>query len=110
MNKISKNKKFFGTFTSSKKAQGISLNVIIIAAIALLVLVILSIIFIGRMGRTREEIDKCQTQGGVCKDLCAGEYERAVTSYKCYYELGDDIPAGSDVGDVNPDLKCCITI
>jgi len=33
-----------------KKGQGISLNVIIIAAIALLVLVILSVIFMGRMG------------------------------------------------------------
>ena len=46
-----------------KKAQGLSLNVIIIAAIALIVLVILAIIFIGRMSTTTKEIDKC---AGVC--------------------------------------------
>ncbi len=45
-----------------KKAQGLSMNVIIIAAIALLVLVILAVIFIGRMGTTTRNIDKCQGQ------------------------------------------------
>lgn len=39
----------------NKKAQGLSLNVIIIAAIALIVLVILSVIFIGRSAN--EEVD-----------------------------------------------------
>jgi len=43
-----------------KKAQGLSMNVIIIAAITLLVLVILAVIFIGRMGTTTKNIDKCQ--------------------------------------------------
>ena len=38
------------------KAQGISVNVIIIAAIALLVLVILSVIFIGRLGGFGAEV------------------------------------------------------
>ena len=36
------------------------MNVIIIAAIALLVLVILAVIFIGRMGTTTKNIDRCQ--------------------------------------------------
>jgi len=52
----------------AKKAQGISMNVIIIAAIALLVLVILSIIFVGRMGRFGEETAACAQQGGTCYD------------------------------------------
>ena len=43
-----------------RKAQGLSMNVIIIAAIALLVLVILAIIFIGRMGKTASTVDQCQ--------------------------------------------------
>jgi hypothetical protein len=47
----------------SRKAQGLSMNVIIIAAIALLVLVILAVIFIGRMGTTTRGIDQCK---GVC--------------------------------------------
>ena len=50
----------------AKKAQGISMNVIIIAAIALLVLVILSVIFIGRMGRFGTETGSCTSQGGSC--------------------------------------------
>ncbi len=33
-----------------KKAQGLSMNVIIIAALALIVLVILAVVFMGRMG------------------------------------------------------------
>ena len=96
----------------NKKAQGISINVIIIAAIALLVLVIISIIFIGRMGKTREEMDKCQTNGGTCAEDCVdlGEYVRETTSYKCYYSAGDDIPSNKKAGDVNPDMRCCIKI
>ena len=50
----------------AKKAQGISMNVIIIAAIALLVLVILSVIFIGRMGKFGTETGSCTSQGGSC--------------------------------------------
>ena len=50
----------------AKKAQGISMNVIIVAAIALLVLVILSVIFIGRMGRFGRESGGCEQQGGSC--------------------------------------------
>ena len=54
----------------SKKAQGISLNVIIIAAIALLVLVILSVIFMGRMGIFGQETAGTRycvdTLGGTC--------------------------------------------
>ena len=96
----------------SRKGQGMSINVIIIAAVALLVLVILSIIFIGKMGKTREEVDKCETNGGVCADDCAtvGEYVREVSSYKCYYKAGDDIPSGNKIGDVNPDLRCCVKV
>ena len=52
----------------AKKAQGISMNVIIIAAIALLVLVILSVIFIGRMGSFGEASAACSQQGGTCYD------------------------------------------
>jgi hypothetical protein len=52
----------------NKKAQGISMNVIIIAAIALLVLVILSVIFIGRMGSFGQQTGSCESQGGTCYD------------------------------------------
>ena len=50
-----------------KKAQGISINSIIIAAIALLVLVVLAVMFIGRMGIFSATADTCESNGGVCK-------------------------------------------
>ena len=50
----------------AKKAQGMSMNVIIIAAIGLLVLVILSVIFIGRMGSFSSETGGCTSKGGTC--------------------------------------------
>ena len=50
----------------AKKAQGMSMNVIIIAAIALLVLVILSVVFIGRMTTFTDETGGCAGKGGTC--------------------------------------------
>ena len=48
------------------KKGDISLNIIIIAAIGLLVLVILSVIFIGKMGTTSKNVDNCETKSGTC--------------------------------------------
>jgi len=45
----------------STKAQGLSLNVIIVAAIALIVLIVLWAVFTGRMGRTVSELDECRS-------------------------------------------------
>ncbi len=72
----------------NKKAQGISLNVIIIAAIALLVLVILSVIFMGRMGTFSDKSQDCTSQGGQCFTQSAtaverGNYNVPYTAYKC---------------------------
>jgi hypothetical protein len=49
-----------------KKAQGISMNTIIIAAIALLVLVIVSVIFMSRMGWFAQNSNDCKKFGGDC--------------------------------------------
>jgi uncharacterized protein YoxC len=56
----------------SKKAQGISINVIVIAAIALLVLVILAILVLTAARRTDEGTKKCITLGGNCVESCDG--------------------------------------
>lgn len=53
-----------------KNAQGMSMNVIIIAALALLILVVLVIIFAGRMGNTQTK--KNLTGGGISdQETCA---------------------------------------
>ncbi len=50
----------------NKKGQGISINVIIVAAVALLVLVVLSVIFLGRFGVFSQKTVSCEGQGGSC--------------------------------------------
>lgn len=52
----------------TKKGQGISINVIIIAAIALLVLVILAVLLIRSGGQL---VVDCSEAGGECADRCS---------------------------------------
>jgi hypothetical protein len=54
----------------SKKAQGISLTVIVVAAIALLVMVVLILVFTGKIGNFTSNVDVCENKGGVCQDTC----------------------------------------
>lgn len=51
-----------------KKGQGLTMDVIIIAAISLVVLVVLIAIFTGRLGKFTEEIKDCAANGGSCQD------------------------------------------
>ena len=82
------------------KAQGISMNVIIIAAIALLVLVILAIIFMGRMGPWGGEVADCVNKGGTCKPMCDSTLnEREMPTWRCS-------KADRDIGND----KCCFVI
>jgi hypothetical protein len=84
-----------------KRGQGISMNVIIIAAIALLVLVVLSVIFLSRSGLFARETVNCRQNGGVCVDndeACPGTHPISYFSWKC---LKAD-------NSVDTELKCCI--
>ena len=57
---------------SSKKAQGMSINVIIIAALAIAVLVVLFAVFTGRISLVSKQLDSCSNLGGTCSlnDKC----------------------------------------
>jgi len=58
-----------------KKAQGLSLNVIILAVLGLLVLLVLILIFTGKMGFLSKEISGCESkQGAKCVDD-AGDHQ-----------------------------------
>jgi len=89
----------------SKKAQGMSLNVVIIAALGLLVLVVLAIIFTGRTGIFVRESDKCTVKYGntgkcvVTQEECTGAYDK-ILSGAC--DLNED-------GKFN-DGYCCVTV
>ena len=76
------------------KAQGLSLTVIIVAAIALLVLVVLSVIFIGKSGWFVDNVDDCQ---GSCvtQEVCSAQEMSRVTDGDC----GDD-----------ESLVCCVVV
>jgi len=51
-----------------------SMNVIIIAAIGLLILLILAFLVVNYIGRTNEGLKSCAVAyGGVCDDTCSGE-------------------------------------
>lgn len=82
----------------NKRAQGMSLNVIIIAAIGLLVLVILAVIFIGRIGTTTRNVDACKGQCVDTVDDCQGQYKKP-TNDPCF---------GLD--NKPTDKVCCISV
>ena len=85
----------------SKKAQGLSMNVIIIAAIALLVLVILAVIFIGRMGSTAKNIDACK---GSCE-----QDDATCTAKGPYYRPTND-PCFDRITNDQTDQICCVGV
>ena len=81
------------------KAQGISVNTIIIAAIALIVLVVLIAIFTGRMGIWGQGLDETQ-KGKKCEDA-DGEWK-----VKCESDETAIYGIFSDAKD-HPGQSCC---
>lgn len=78
-----------------KKGQGLSMNVIIIAAIALLVLVILAVLIL-RAGRDVTEGTSCESLGGRCAEECE--------------DLGSDYFRDRSGNCMNEDQICCRTL
>lgn len=82
---------------ATKKAQGLSLNTIIIAIIVLVVLVVLVMIFTGYFGKLfTPTLRSCSTQGGQCAVECTGS-------------LGKEI-SGTDCSTAGEGLKCCSSV
>lgn len=89
------------------KKGDISLNMIVVAAIALLVMVIIMLIFTGKISFFREQGEKCVTMGGTCKpeyEGCNAEYETE-QPYLC--DLNTD---GKYTRDTSVDGVCCIKV
>lgn len=85
-----------------RKAQGLSLNVIIIAVIVLIVLVLLIVIFSGKMGQFRTGVS-----------ACSGHCERSAVD--CLPNENPIYLAGCDANaDGKPDMEganyCCTLI
>ena len=77
----------------NKKGQGISINVIIIAAIALLVLVILAVLVLRGGKDMQDKTSSCLSQGGICREGGCNE--------------GEDIIDPSLVTDCDYPSECC---
>lgn len=73
-----------------KKAQGLSMNVIIIAAIALIVLIVVILIFTGKIRTFSGESDSCTSRGGSCEMECELDCEAPTRSDECT-QLGKNV-------------------
>ena len=90
----------------NKKAQGLTLNTVVIAILVLLVLVILSLIFLKGVKPISEGIAACENKGGACiaRNQCNPDTDRIITGVSC---SGADGKAGTpdDVNEV-----CCVKL
>jgi len=82
-----------------KKAQGLSLNTIIVAAIGLAVLVILFAVFTGRIGNFSTGLDDAQNNFQECNSVCktAG------------YDGGEKVPSSGSCNSGTRNGACCCT-
>ena len=64
------------------KSQGISINVVIIAVLALVVLVVLTFIFTGKVKIFSEGLQSCAAKQGHCSDKCS-DNEALIANANC---------------------------
>ena len=66
-----------------KKAQGLSLNIVVIAVISLVVLIILIAIFTGKIGIFGENLKDCSSKGGKCVSRGQCESYQLISTATC---------------------------
>ncbi|MBD3163799.1 hypothetical protein GF323_01240 [Candidatus Woesearchaeota archaeon] len=84
----------------SKQAQGISINTIIIAAVALIVLVILIAVFTGRMGIWGQQLDDAG-EGTGCEPTGTWKVECGAGEEEIFGNFKDSKD--------NPGMHCCVS-
>ena len=88
------------------KKGDMSLNLIIVAAILMVIFVVLVVIFSGRMGIFRGSIEKCSSYKGTCtKEGCTGTYEIQKPEYGCDLNGNNKFNEGRQIDGV-----CCIAV
>lgn len=90
---------------SNKKGAELTLNVIVIAAIVLFVLVVLLLIFTGRIGGFNKESAKCENQGGACTLGSCQDNARQIGTLACDLNGDGDSKDGAGVDGV-----CCVSV
>lgn len=91
-----------------KKAEGLSLTTIVIAALCLLVLVVLSVIFVGKMSDTTGKQKDCLLQGGTCISTdeggCSGAGYAVFPNGACLSKTPDK----DGIRQPDPNYECCV--
>lgn len=83
-----------------KKAQGLSLTVIILAVLAIIVLVVVIAMFAGRIGIFGKELASCAGKGGACYELECNKLTPPLPEIR-----------GTDCEKLNPNKPhCCLTV
>lgn len=72
----------------NRKAEGLTLQTIVVAVLVLVVLVVLIYIFANKIGGVRTELDSCAAKGGVCNtNSCNGPVISTKECEKCCVSL-----------------------
>jgi len=71
----------------NKKGVELSMNLIIIAAIGLLVLVILAVLVINSVNKTNGGMQSCNVLGGICQASCVGK--ETIPNGDCSKNIGN---------------------
>lgn len=95
-----------------KKGQGLSMNVIIVAALAIIVLLIVGMIFSGKMKSFGGTMQSCTAQDGYCSTTtaspqCSAEYGYKDCKAACNNPTNSIILRGSDCEDGGAQSICC---
>jgi hypothetical protein len=99
--------KMVSSFFRSRKAQGLSLNVIIIAVIAIVVLLVLIFVFTGKVKIFGKTSENCESRGAGAKCVASeGACLDGVT-----YRFGTDCAKRKEAGESGVDGPvCCVPL
>jgi len=100
-----------------KSGQGLSLNYIVLAAIALIALTVIVFVFLGRIGKAKTNLDDCEAKGGNCMSTslqCGAakmDFECSSDDQCCFISSCEDsdgscLPSCSD-GEERVRFKAC---
>ncbi len=77
----------------NSKAQGLSLQTIVISILALIVLAVIIFVFSGKMGEVKTSLDSCEQKGGDCNQYsCSGPIIKTKDCDRCCIPLGSETP------------------
>ena len=92
-----------------KKAQGISINVIIVSAIALIVLIVLIAVFTGRIGIWGQDITKV-TERSKCTDIPEDGGPSGVWRNACIQGQEREVFGAYEDSNLHAGESCCVKI